>query len=362
MKKVIVLTGGGTAGHVSVNLGLIPRLKENDWEIHYIGSENGIEKELIADFSFVKYHPIPTGKLRRYPTLSNIKNNLKDVVRVVRGASKAKKILRSIGAQIVFSKGGFVSAPVAYGAGRLGIPVISHESDLTPGLANKLALPFTEIILTTFKETIQYLPSEKASYLGPIIRDQIKGGSRERGLEKFGFSGKKDILLVLGGSSGAQRVNELIWKNLDLLLKDFDILHGTGKGKIREDISRNGYKQLEYIKDDMKDAIAMSDIVLSRSGSNAIFEFLYYKKPMLLIPYSKGSRGDQILNAKSFVKAGYAMMIEEANLKSENFLKELSELRENKKDYITKEEAFVFRDSLSNIVDLLERKKMGSEL
>ncbi len=362
MKKVIVLTGGGTAGHVSVNLGLIPRLKEADWDIHYIGSEGGIEKDLISDFPYVTYHAIPTGKLRRYPSFSNIRANLKDVGRVIKGASQAKKILREIGCQIVFSKGGFVSAPVAYGAGRLGIPVISHESDITPGLANKMVLPFTDTILTTFRETLTYLPKNKGLYLGPIIRDQIKGGSREAGLEFFGFTGHKPLLLVLGGSSGAQKINEAIWENLDLLLEKYDILHGTGKGKIRKDIDKVGYKQLEYIKDRMKDALAMADVIVSRSGSNAIFEFLYYAKPMLLIPYAKGSRGDQILNAESLVKEGYAQSIGEDELGGDRPVKAVNDLYLNREKYIEREKQFEFKDGLSEILKLLEEKRLETGL
>ena len=362
MKKIIVLTGGGTAGHVSVNLGLIPRLREADWDINYIGSEEGIEKELVSDFPYVKYYSIPTGKLRRYPSFSNIKANLKDVGRVIKGASQAKKILREIGCQIVFSKGGFVSAPVAYGAGRLGIPVISHESDITPGLANKMVLPFTDTILTTFRETLEYLPKNKGLYLGPIIRDQIKGGSKEAGLKAFGFKGDRPILLILGGSSGAQKINEAIWANLERLLEDFDILHGTGKGKIRKDIEKAGYKQVEYIKDNMKDVLAMADIIVSRSGSNAIFEFLYYAKPMLLIPYGEGSRGDQILNAESLVKEGYAKSLAENMLGGGSLLRAIKDLYEIRDKYIDREKTFEFKDGLSEIVKLLEEKRLETGL
>lgn len=358
MNKKIILTGGGTAGHVSVNLGLIPRLSREGWTIDYVGSEEGIERDLVSDFPQVTYHAIPTGKFRRRRNWENIKANIGDVGHVFSGIKEAKTLVKKIKPNIVFSKGGFVSVPVVFAASRLGVPVIAHESDLTPGLANKLSAPFSRKILTTFEKTLDYLPKNKGLYLGPIIRDQIKEGSREKGLEIFGFDGKKPILLILGGSSGAVRVNEAIWANLDSLLDTFDILHGVGKGKGREELNRPGYRQVEFIREDMNHALAMADLIISRAGSNAIFEFLYYRKPMVLVPYRLGSRGDQVDNAQVFVDRGFALSLNDQTMSRDDFLEGVNEVWIKREDFIRAQSDFAFEDGLGKICQILDEDQM----
>lgn len=354
MTKRIILTGGGSAGHVVVNLALIPALREAGWEIQYIGSETGIERELLADYPEIPYWPIKTGKFRRAKTTDNMLKNVKDVGNVFSGFSEARRILRRERPDIIFSKGGFVSVPVVLAARTMHIPVVSHESDLTPGLANRLTTPFVKRILLTFESTAAALPQDKAFYLGPIIRQQIKNGSVREGLVRFGLSGKKPVLLVLGGSLGANKLNRLVWENLDSLLETFDIVHGVGAKKGDSALERPGYVQVDYIKSGMNDALAMADVIVSRAGSNSIFEFLYYRKPMLLIPYEIGSRGDQVENAAEFARSGFAKTLSESNLSGATFVSAVGKLHDESEHYRERMRHFEFKDGVSEILRLLE--------
>lgn len=353
MLKRIVLTGGGSAGHVVLNLALIPALLEDGWEIAYIGSEEGIERQMLSAYPEVKYSYISTGKFRRKMVWENVKANIRDIGNIFKGIGDAKKILKEFKPQIIFSKGGFVSVPVVIAGHRQGIPVIAHESDLTPGLANKIGSRMAKKILFTFKETANYLPANKGSYIGPIVRDSIKEGNRDRGLEFFDLPGRKEILLILGGSLGAKSLNELIWDNLDILLEKYEILHQVGSGK-GVDIEAENYRQVDFINDEMKDALAMADTIVSRAGSNAIFEFLYYKKPMLLVPYVRGSRGDQLQNAAIFKNADFAEVFDAESEDHAYFLKRLANL-ENKRDEILQAQgAFEFKYGVSDIIKILD--------
>lgn len=360
MEKRIVLTGGGSAGHVVVNLALLPRLKEEGWEVHYIGSEDGIEKSLLADYPEVHYHAVPTGKLRRYLSLESVVTNVRDMGHVISGIHEARRLLKQIAPHIVFSKGGFVSVPVVMAAKMRHIPVISHESDLSPGLANKMTAPFVKRILLTFEATASQVPAKKAFYLGPVIRPQLKGGSAREGRIRFGIQSNKPILLILGGSLGAEALNKLVWESLDPLLERFEILHGVGANKGDSAIERPGYHQVDYIKAGMNDALAMADIVVSRAGSNAIFEYLYYHKPMLLIPYWKGSRGDQVENAREFERAGYAKVLDEREATPQEFLTAVNELMNHRDEIQRRQRSFVFSDGVETILSLLEAHRLLS--
>ena len=323
--KRILFTGGGTAGHVIVNLALIPFYQEEGWEIDYIGSYDGIERKLIGQLEGVTYHPISTGKLRRYLS----KENLKDPFKVLKGTMQAYRIIGKRKPSVVFSKGGFVSVPVVAAAKLRGVPSVIHESDYTPGLANKLSIPFTKKVLATFPETMQYLPEKKAEYVGAVIRDELFNGKKEKGLRFAGLTGELPVLLIMGGSGGSQKINETIRGSLPTLLNSFQILHICGQGKVDHSIDEPGYVQFEYINEELKDIFAATDYVLSRAGSNAIFEFLALRIPMLLVPLSKGaSRGDQIINAKSFQKKRYARVLEEENLTERTIKEELLQLKE----------------------------------
>lgn len=310
MKK-IVLTGGGTAGHVTPNIALLPSLKEADYDVHYIGSYDGIEKRLIEDYE-IPYYGISTGKFRRYFDLKNFT----DPVRVLKGYSEARKILKQIRPDVVFSKGGFVSVPVVRAAHSLGIPCIIHESDMTPGLANKLCIPVAEKVCCNFPETLQLLPAEKAVLTGSPIRAELRQGNRIAALDLCGFTANKPVVMVIGGSLGAAAINKTVREALPKLLEDFQVIHICGKEKI-DNLLLNvpGYKQFEYVKAELKDLFALADVVISRAGANAICELLALRKPNVLIPLSaKSSRGDQILNARSFESQGFSLVIDEDDL------------------------------------------------
>lgn len=309
--KKIVLTGGGTAGHVTPNIALIPHLREAGFEISYIGSYDGMEKKLIADYN-VPYYGIATGKFRRYLDIKN----LTDPFRVIKGFGEARKYLKEIKPNIVFSKGGFVSVPVVRAAASLHIPCIIHESDMTPGLANKLCISAAKKVCCNFPETYNMLPKEKAVLTGSPIREELTKGNKEAAYKMCGFTEAKPVILVIGGSSGAASVNRTVREALPGLLKDFQVAHICGKDKVDPAyLHKEGYIQFEYVKAELKDLFAMADIVISRAGANSICELLALRKPNLLIPLSaKSSRGDQILNAKSFESQGFSMIINEDEL------------------------------------------------
>lgn len=350
MKK-IVLTGGGTAGHVTPNIALLPSLKEAGYEVSYIGSYEGIEKKLIEEMG-IKYYGISSGKLRRYKSLKN----LSDPFRVIKGFGQALGLMRKIKPDIVFSKGGFVSVPVVLAAGISKIPAIIHESDMTPGLANKIAMRSAVKICCNFPETLNFLPKEKAVLTGSPIRAELLSGNKETGLALCGFNTEKPVIMIVGGSTGAVRVNEAVRKILPSLLEKFQVVHLCGKGKTDETLNNTaGYVQFEYINKELRDLFAMCDIVISRAGANAICELLALKKPNLLIPLSaNASRGDQILNARSFKQQGYSSMLEEEDITEETLLDAVSELYDNRDKYIAAMEKSQQGDSIKLIMDLIK--------
>ncbi len=351
--KRIILTGGGTTGHVAVNLALIPELKDQGYEIYYLGSKNGIEKELIGEIEGVHYISIATGKLRRYFSWQNFK----DFFKVVGGTFQAIWKIFKIRPNIIFSKGGFVSVPVVFGGWVNRVPCISHESDLTPGLANKLIKPFVRTLFTTFPETVDHIGSDKAKFIGPIVRESLLYGDKCRLKGKLDiFNGKKN-LLVMGGSLGAKKINELIRDNLDQLSERYNVIHACGKNGMDETIKKDGYFQFEYINEGLNDILDAADIVISRSGSNAIFEFLYYKIPMLLIPFEKGSRGDQVDNARSFQDCGYALMKREDDLDGKSLLQAINYLEDHRKQMEIEMGKFYFDDALAIMLEEIKKQK-----
>lgn len=331
--KTIVLTGGGTAGHVTPNLALIPVLLKEGWNIKYIGTENGIEKELIEKEN-IDYYSVSSGKLRRYLS----KENLTDVFKVVKGVKEATALIKKIKPDVVFSKGGFVAVPVVLGAKLNGVPVIVHESDITPGLANKIAMPFAKNVCTTFPETVGYIKGGKGINTGTPIRSELFRGEREKGLALCGFSGKKPVIMMMGGSLGAVKINNCLRGALNEILKEFDLVHICGKGNVEKSLmGLQGYKQFEYVSKELPHIFALADIVVSRAGSNSISEFLALKKPSLLIPLSaKASRGDQILNAKSFEKQGFSMVLDEDKMNEKALIQAIYSLYKNKNTYVEK--------------------------
>lgn len=351
--KRIVLSGGGTAGHVTPILALLPTLRSEGWELHYIGSHNGMERALIEAEGDITYHAVSTGKLRRYLSL----RNCTDPFRVLSGIHQARRILRKLKPSIVFSKGGYVGLPAAVGARGAKVPVVLHEADLTPGLANKLALPYAQAICVSFPETVQYISKKECVYTGIPVREELFRGDREEGKRLFGLNGEKPVMLIMGGSSGAQAVNAAVRAALPELLTHFQILHITGAGNKDESLEgREGYCQREYLREELPHAFALCDIALSRAGSNAIHEFLALRIPTLLVPYPRSaSRGDQIVNAESFRAQGFADVIEQEQITSEKLVERLCALydaRETYKAAMSKSEA---GDSVAAVMDVIHR-------
>ena len=351
MKK-IVLTGGGTAGHVTPNIALFPLLLENNFEINYIGSHDGIEKTLIQDFS-IPYYSISTGKFRRYFDFKNFT----DPFRVIKGYFEARKILKKIHPDVLFSKGGFVTVPVVRAAASLKIPCIIHESDMTPGLANRLCIPVSKKICCNFPETLKYLPQEKAVLTGSPIRKELFLGEKEKAVSQCGFQEEIPVLLVIGGSLGASFINQIVRDALPKLLLHYQVIHLCGKGKLEPSLeSINGYKQFEYVTSEIKDFFALADVVISRAGANAICELLALKKPNLLIPLSsKSSRGDQILNARSFESQGFSLVIEEEKLSVDLLLESIQILDQNKNTYLENMEKSMQANAAQLVVSLLQK-------
>ena len=349
--KRIILTGGGTAGHVTPNIALLPRLKELGYDIHYIGSYTGIEKELIEQFQ-IPYHGISSGKLRRYFSMQNFT----DPFRVLKGFSEANKLIKSLKPDVIFSKGGFVSVPVVMAGKKCHVPTIIHESDMTPGLANKLSIPSATKVCCNFPETLNHLPKEKAVLTGSPIRKELLSGSKEAALKFCGFTSDKPVLLIIGGSLGSVIVNNAVRAILPELLKDFQVIHLCGKDKADESLKNvTGYVQFEYIQQELKDLFALSDVVISRAGANAICELLALHKPNLLIPLSaNASRGDQILNARSFERQGFSMVLEEEELNDQILLETIRKLYDQKDSYISAMKNSSQQDSIDVIVNLIE--------
>ena len=350
MKK-IVLTGGGTAGHVTPNLALLPGLKERGFEIQYIGSHEGIEKRIIEGAG-IPYLGISSGKFRRNLDPKNIA----DVHHVAQGIREAHAFLKDYQPDVVFSKGGYVAVPVVWAARHFKIPVIIHESDLTPGLANKLSFSSAAKICCNFPETLAYLPKQKAVLSGSPIRAELLSGSREAGLQFAGFDGAKPVLLMIGGSLGARRLNEVLRAALPELTKTFDVLHIAGEGNLDESLFNvPGYAQFEFISSELKDVFAAADLVFSRAGANAISELLALKKPNLLVPLPKeSSRGDQILNAESFEKQGFSMVIPQAELTPEKLTAALLDLYARREEFVSAMENSAQTSGVDVILGLID--------
>ncbi len=351
MKK-IVMTGGGTAGHVTPNIALMPALKENGYDISYIGSYAGMEKQLIEEQN-IPYYGISSGKLRRYFDWKNFS----DPFKVLKGYGQAVRLLKKLKPDVVFSKGGFVSVPVVLAAKRCKIPAIIHESDLTPGLANRLAIPSASKVCCNFPETMKYLPDGKAVLTGSPIRQELLSGKKEAAISYCGFEGRNlPVILIVGGSSGSKVINSAVRAILPELLDHFSIIHLCGKGNLDESLKNlEGYAQFEYAKQELTDMFALSDLVISRAGANSICELLALHKPNILIPLSAAaSRGDQILNAKSFKAQGFSYVIEEESLTDDTLKEAIHEVFAHKEDYINAMKKSNQMNSIDTILSLIK--------
>ncbi len=350
--KRIILTGGGTAGHVTPNIALIPELEKRGFEIHYIGSKTGIEKELIGNFD-IPYYGISSGKLRRYFDAKNFT----DPFRILKGYKEAKQIIKKIQPDVIFSKGGFVTVPVVKAAANKKIPCVLHESDISPGLANRLCISSAAAICANFPETIENLPENKAYLTGTPIRGELFSGNRLKGLDFCGFTANKPVILVIGGSLGSVRVNEAVRGILPKLLEKYQVIHLCGKDKKDSELEGlSGYVQFEYIQKELCDLLDAADLVISRAGANAICELLALHKPNILIPLSlEASRGDQILNAASFEKQGFSYVIKEEDLTKEKLLEAVKNVDENKETYKAAMAAGGQQDAVIKVADIIEK-------
>lgn len=357
MRKII-LTGGGTAGHVTPNIALLPGLRAAGFDVHYIGSYEGIEKSLMEKEG-VPYTGIATGKFRRYFDLKNFT----DPFRVIKGYQEAKKAIRDYKPDVLFSKGGFVAVPVVLAAKHYKVPIIIHESDMTPGLANKICIPSAQKVCCNFPETVKLLPQGKAVLSGSPIREELLTGSKAAGLAFAGLSEKKPVLLMMGGSTGSRNVNKALRSVLPELLKEFQVIHLCGKGMLDESLKNTaGYVQYEYISSELKDLLAAADIVLSRAGANAICEFVALKKPNILVPLPASvSRGDQILNAQSFEKQGFSKVLEEETLTDELLLQTIHEVYQNREQYIEAMSKSSQSNGVNIVLDLIQQLATGKK-
>ncbi len=349
MKKIL-LTGGGTAGHVTPNIALLPRLQKEGYEISYIGSYTGIEKELI-EAQHIPYYGISSGKLRRYFD----PKNFSDPFKVINGLRQAICLIHKLKPNVIFSKGGFVSVPVLLAARLCRVPAIIHESDITPGLANKIALPGATRICCNFPETMKYLPAEKAVLTGSPIRQELLTGDASAARALCGFDEGRPVLFVVGGSSGSVVINNAVREALPGLLKKFQVVHMCGKNHLDQSLMKTaGYQQFEYIGKELRDIFALSDVVVSRAGANSICELLALHKPNLLIPLSAGaSRGDQILNAASFEKQGFSMVLKEEDMTAATLTDAAETLYADRDRYIDAMTASGQMDSIEIIMKLI---------
>ncbi len=343
MKK-IVLTGGGTAGHIYPALAVAERLSGH--EIHFIGS-SGMEKDIISKEKNITFHQIRSTKLARSLTPKNLLIPFK-----LYGAIKdAKKVLSEIKPNVIFSKGGYVSLPTVIAAESLSIPVISHESDLSMGLANKIIYRYCTIMCTAFSDTCK---GKKCKFTGQPIRRKVMKGDKSK-IEMLGkFSYSKPNLLVIGGSLGARFINEKVWEHLDRLTSKYNVVHITGK-QAKKTYNKDGYKQIDYAEN-IGDYLAWADLVLSRAGSGAINEFVALRIPALLIPLSKkASRGDQIENAKLFTKKGFCDMLEEEEFEENLFFAKLERINQNRENLIENMKKEQKSDACDEIIALIKK-------
>lgn len=359
MKKIL-MTGGGSAGHVTPNIALFPGLRDAGYEIHYAGLKDGIEHGLIAQQEGVIYHEIESGKLRRYLSLKNLLSPFK----VLKGVSQARKLVKELKPDVVFSKGGFVSVPVVMAA-KGKCPVVCHESDYTPGLANKIASHYADTVCVTFEDTVSLSKpriAKKMVHTGTPIRPELYRGDREKGLAAMGFSGDKPVLMVMGGSLGAAALNDGIRKALPELNKTFDVVHLCGKGKVDASFACEGYRQFEYVGPELPDMMAATSVVCSRAGANAVFEFLALGIPALLVPLPlEASRGDQILNADYVEKKGYAKKLEQKDITPERLVSMLTELYENREVLREKMQSDPLLDGTEEVLDEILKAAKGKK-
>ncbi|MDR3442611.1 MAG: undecaprenyldiphospho-muramoylpentapeptide beta-N-acetylglucosaminyltransferase [Legionella sp.] len=354
MMPSIVFTGGGTAGHVVPNMALISNLKQKGWEIAYVGSADGIESTMIKPLG-IPFHAVSSGKLRRYLSVKNLLDPFKIIVGIV----QSSWLLHKLKPDVVFSKGGFVAFPVVVGAWINRIPVVAHESDMSPGLANRLCFPFVNKICLTFEAGKKHFKKqEKVEVTGTPIREQLLAGNRAKGLALCGFTADKPCLLVIGGSLGAGSINRSVREALPELTQTYQIIHICGKGKVDKLLDEwEGYKQFEYVNEELADLFAATSVVVSRAGANSLYELLALGKPHILIPLSaEVSRGDQIQNAKYFQGLGISIVIDDNSINGPILVKALQHLEKKKDDINNKMKALNIKSATEQVVAIIEEQ------
>ena len=313
----VLFVGGGSAGHVLPCVPLIRHFRDAGWRVSYVGS-GAPEKDLIGALG-IEFFLIPSGKLRRYWSVKNVR----DVFRLLAGLWQATRLLREGRPLGVFSPGGCVAFPGVVGAWLNRIPVVAHESDLTPGLANRLSAPFVSVICTSFAET--QVGRARIEHTGSPLRPELLQGSAVRGREMCGFDTDKPMLLVVGGSLGSEVINAAVRRGIRHLCARFNVAHVCGQDQVDARLrGQPGYRQFAYIDAGWGDVLAAADLVVSRAGANAVFELAALGKPSLLIPLSaEASRGDQIDNARYAERQGWSRVLLEEDLDPERLLDEL---------------------------------------
>lgn len=354
MSPKIVFTGGGTAGHVMPNIALITELQPKGWQIDYIGSADGVEKAMITAIN-IPYHQVSSGKLRRYFSWKNFFDPLK----IALGIGQSFRLLKQLNPDVVFSKGGFVAFPVVVGAWLNRIPVVAHESDMTPGLANRLSFPFISKICVTFALSKKYFKRpEKIEITGTPIRKELLQGHAANGLKRCGFNQQKPCLLVIGGSQGAHAINACVRQSLDTLCQRFQVIHLCGKGKVDPSFAnRADYCQLEYANDELADLFAASELVVSRAGANTLYEILALAKPHILIPLSaKVSRGDQLQNARYFHQQGISRVVYEEDLTPITLLAAIEEVCTRQVEILGKIKELAITSATTKIITIIREQ------
>lgn len=354
MMPMIVFTGGGTAGHVAPNIALIKEFSHKGWEIAYIGSAQGIEKQMIESLK-IPFYGVSSGKLRRYLSFKN----LLDPFKILLGIAQSFFLLNKLKPDVIFSKGGFVAFPVVVGAWLKRIPVVAHESDMSPGLANRLCFPFVNKICLTFEAGKKHFKKQdKIEITGTPIREQLFTGNSDNGLALCGFNADKPCLLAIGGSLGAGSINRIIREALPQLIKEYQVIHICGKGKLEPSLAaQTEYKQFEYVNEELAHLFAAASVVVSRAGANSLYEILALGKPHILIPLpAEVSRGDQIQNARYFQKLGISLVIDDRSLNADTLLQTLHELENNKEDIRNKIDALDIKSATEHIVSIIEEQ------
>ena len=344
--KTVLVVGGGSAGHVLPTIPIITKLKDSGYKVCFIGSRSGMEERLLVGVC-IDFFSIPTGKLRRYFSFQNVL----DFFGFCFGVLYSLFIISRIKPSVIFSKGGFVSLPVVLAGWLLRVPILAHESDRTPGLANRISMPFLSTYCTSFPSKEDLNTKFRHVHTGSPVRAEMLLGDRARGKEMLNYVDEKPILIVTGGSQGSEFINQNVRAVLEELLERFNVLHICGQGNLLP-INKNGYKQIEYVSKNWGHMLAAADLVVSRAGANALFELLALRKVCIYIPLSKTwSRGDQIDNSQYVVENNFGKVLDEDALTSSSFLEEILKTYKSRESHRQSLEAYSAIDASTMIYD-----------